>query len=241
MTALLLTCVMGQIALPFTGTAVIQPRFPAEAILHTTMCGTTIGIVPESLIKEPAYRTETYTAYVSTCGMGCCIAPVAKQRRVPVDPETINDPTPLAEIEDALTQIQLTKSDVLYDLGCGDGRVCVLASSIHGCRAVGLDQRAAAVSLSQRNAELNDEERYLRFYERDVFRSDLKDATVVFVYLDKSLMPQVADLLKLNPQITRAISYQHAWPSGGRQVGDFHVWTRQERVATKPQPSRGRS
>jgi hypothetical protein len=121
MTALLLTCIIGQVALPYTGPVVIEPTFPADAVLHTTECGKTIGIVPEPPVSQPAYRTESYTAYVSTCGMGCCIAPITKQRRVPVGETTVNAPTPLAEIEEALRHIQLSKSDVLYDLGSGDG------------------------------------------------------------------------------------------------------------------------
>jgi SAM-dependent methyltransferase len=241
MTALLLTCIIGQVALPYTGPVVIEPTFPADAVLHTTECGKTIGIVPEPPASQPAYRTESYTAYVSTCGMGCCVAPVTKQRRVPVGEKTVNDPTPLAEIEEALIQIDLTKDDVLYDLGSGDGRVCIMAATIHGCRAVGLDQRPEAIELSKGNARLNGVEELLRFYERDVFASNLEDATVVFVYLDQSLMGDVAEVLRRYPNISKAISYQHAWPRGGRKVGDFHIWRKQERVAAKPIISRGRS
>ena len=201
-----------------------EPAFPAAAILHKTECGKTIGIVPEPLQE----RTVMVTIH-GTCGMWCNCPRQWQEPRKIAD----NKRTPLAKIEEALSQIDLSKDDVLFDLGCGDGRVAVMAASVHGCRAVGLDNRPAAVSLSQRNAELNDVGSLLRFYERDVFRADLKDATVVFVYLDKSMMPQVADLLKLYPQITRAISYQHAWPRGGKKVGEFYIWKPQPKLVAK--------
>jgi SAM-dependent methyltransferase len=209
--------------------AVLSAPPPAE--VHLCDNFQTVIIQPEKVVEGTTYRSESTTEYVSSCGMGCCLVPVKRNRRVPVK-STVNHPTPLAEIEQALAQINLTQGDVLYDLGCGDGRVCVMAVKAFGAKAVGIDRRQKAIDLAQQNVDLNRCSESIKLFPYNLFDCEWTRPTVVYCYLDASLMQRVQRLIEQHPGIRAAVSYKHPWPSGGQQVGDFYVWERQERRRT---------
>jgi SAM-dependent methyltransferase len=87
---------------------------------------------------------------------------------------------------------------VLYDLGCGDGRVAVMAARRHGCRAVGVDIDPRRVRAARERAAREGVAERVRIEEGDLFEVDLRRATVVFLYLSSSynarLRPQLAAL-----------------------------------------------
>lgn len=207
-------------ALAWTGR--FEPLPPREGIRQRLSSGERIWIVPEKPIKG----TESYIAgEYSTCGMGCCLAPIVKTRTL-----IVNGPTPLDQIEAGLGSLDLTSQDVVFDLGCGDGRACILAAARWGCRAVGLDNRPAAVELARRNAEANGVAHLTRFYERDLFRTNLEDATVVFAHLSCDAITRLEGILPRH--IRGAVSYDHPWQDGRRAAADkFYVWRSPTRTA----------
>jgi len=223
MTAALLLTILGiaapPIAEPYSGPielAAPAPRFPGEAIQYDLANGQRIGIVPE----KPRYGNVTATRMVSSRGMGCCLVPVTTTRTI-----LVNHPTPLPEIQTALKAAGVSQDDVLYDLGSGDGRVCILAAKEHGCFAVGLDKRPEAVKLSNENAKLNDVEDLCSFYAFPIKGQRLAHATVVYCYLEPSTLAQVVKQVPDN--VRAAISYKHPWPGGrGQKVGGFYIWKR---------------
>ena len=196
----------------------------AGAIRYTTAGGETVSIVPEPPIVEDVAET----VMVSMCGMGCCLAPRTVRRRV-----TINGPTPFEQIETGLALLELDADSILYDLGSGDGRVCVLASKLYGCRSVGLDLRSAAVELAKRNAKANGVEHLTRFYTADADAANLEQATALYAHLPKSAAPILARALDRFRQIRYAASYQHAPPGARwRKIGAFFL--RSPRAPGKP-------
>ena len=98
-------------------------------------------------------------------------------------------------VVDKMVEIaQLTEDDLVYDLGCGDGRIIVTAALKSGCQGVGIDIDPVRVAEANKNVELHDVARIVSIKEQDVFKVDLSEADVVMMYL-LPLMVQ-----KLTPQ-----------------------------------------
>jgi len=106
-------------------------------------------------------------------------------------------PTPVEAVEAMLKLAEVTESDIVYDLGCGDGRVLVFASKLYGCRSVGIDIDPECVAAATRSVNANCLWDLARVYEGDILEMDFGRATVVTLYL----MPNL--LVKLKPQLDK--------------------------------------
>jgi SAM-dependent methyltransferase len=110
-------------------------------------------------------------------------------------PEVLFIPTPDDIVIRMLELANVKKDDVVYDLGCGDGRILVSAVQKFGCRAVGYDIDPRRVSDSRDNLKKNGVEERARVEEKDLFLVDLRPATVVTLYLSPKynvrLIPQL--------------------------------------------------
>lgn len=117
-------------------------------------------------------------------------------------------PTPYEVIEDMLRFADLKKGDVLYDLGCGDGRIVIEAARRAGIRAVGIDLDPERIRESRENARIAGVDNLVEFRQANIFEADFSEATVVTMYLlpDVNLRLRPA-ILKLKPG-TRVISHQ---------------------------------
>ena len=71
-------------------------------------------------------------------------------------PDILFVPTPQEVVDKMLELAEVTKDDLIYDLGCGDGRIVVTAAKKYGCRGVGYDIDPKRVIESQENVEKND-------------------------------------------------------------------------------------
>jgi uncharacterized protein (TIGR03000 family) len=114
------------------------------------------------------------------------------------EPDVIFVPTPNAVVEKMLELAQVKKEDVVYDLGCGDGRIVVTAAKKYGCKGVGYDIDPQRVKESLENVEKNKVKELVTIKKADIFTQDLTPANVVTLYLLPSLnvklMPQLAKL-----------------------------------------------
>lgn len=123
--------------------------------------------------------------------------------------------TPYEVVDEMLRMARVGPGDVLYDLGCGDGRIVVGAAQRYGTRGVGIDidpRRVAEATAAARSAGVADR---VRFLQQDLFATDFSEATVVTLYLfpelNARLMPK---LLSLKPG-TRIVSHDFGigdWP-----------------------------
>jgi len=91
--------------------------------------------------------------------------------------------TPLAVAEKMLELAQVDEDDVVYDLGCGDGRIVILAAQKFGARGVGIDFNPKRIEESLQGAIEAGVEDRTEFRMGDVLKADFSDATVVTVYL----------------------------------------------------------
>ena len=109
-------------------------------------------------------------------------------------------PTPHDVVDKMLELAKVTKTDVVYDLGCGDGRIVVSAAKKHGCRGVGFDINPVRVKESQDNVDKNKVQELVTIKEADIFMEDLSKASVVTLYLLPRLNVQlIPQLEKLKP------------------------------------------
>ena len=92
-------------------------------------------------------------------------------------------PTPPEVVDAMLSLAEVTATDVLYDLGSGDGRIVIRAAQRYGTRGVGIDidpQRVQQATEQAQQAGVSDR---VTFRQQDLFESDFSQATVVFLYL----------------------------------------------------------
>lgn len=104
-------------------------------------------------------------------------------------------PTPPHIVDLMLALADVKESDVVYDLGCGDGRIVVAAAEKYGCKAVGFDIDPACVREARANVANSNLEDLVTIEERDIFDLDLSEADVVTLFLlfslNERLLPQL--------------------------------------------------
>jgi SAM-dependent methyltransferase len=91
--------------------------------------------------------------------------------------------TPHAIVDEMVRLADVKASDVVYDLGCGDGRLVIAAVKKTGCRGVGIDIDPERIKESRANARAAGVQDRVRFVEQNFFASDIREATVMLIYL----------------------------------------------------------
>ena len=125
-------------------------------------------------------------------------------------PDVPYEPTPHNVVAQMLRLAQVREGDVVYDLGCGDGRIVIAAVRERGTRGVCVDIDPQRIRESRANAAAAAVAERIRFLEQDLFTTEIREATVVMLFL----WPEVN--LKLRPKLwrelrpgTRVVSYVH--------------------------------
>jgi cyclopropane fatty-acyl-phospholipid synthase-like methyltransferase len=151
------------------------------------------GITPDKVISlKPSDSDWEHTVYLWT-------APIQKEQELR-DPDVIFVPTPQNVVDKMLEMAQVKKTDLLYDLGCGDGRIVVTAAKEFGCKAVGYDIDPQRIKESKENVEKNNVGDLVTIKQEDIFTLDLSDADVITLYLLPSLnVKLIPQLEKLKP------------------------------------------
>lgn len=127
-------------------------------------------------------------------------APAAKKAKPSREPDIVYVPTPHDVVSEMLELAKVKRSDLVYDLGCGDGRIVVTAAKKFGCRAVGYDIDPQRVEDSRKNVKKNKVGDLVKIEQEDVFTLDLSPANVVTLYLLPSLnVKLIPQLEKLKP------------------------------------------
>jgi SAM-dependent methyltransferase len=141
------------------------------------------------------------------------------------------------ELVDGMLKLaKVGKDDMVYDLGCGDGRIVIAAAKNHGAKGIGIDLNPKRIAEAREAAKAAGVEDRVRFETGDIFKDDFSDATVVALYLpddlNRRLRPQLWRQLKVG---TRVVSNESdmgkEWlPEKTEYIGGkpIHYWTIRE-------------
>ena len=139
------------------------------------------------------------------------------------EPDVVYVPTPQEVVDEMLKLAKVTKDDVIYDLGSGDGRIPITAAQKYGARGVGIDINPERIREAKANLQKAGVGNRVKFLQQDLFQTDISDATVVTLYLLPSLNVKLRPtLFKLKPG-TRVVSHDF-------DMGD---WKPERTVKTK--------
>lgn len=136
----------------------------------------------------------------------------------PRSPEVRFEPTPMEVVQAMLSLAEVRAGDVVFDLGCGDGRIVIAAARIEGVRGVCVDIDPQRIAEARRNAAAAGVEERVRFLRQDLRETDLREATVVMLFLSHGLN------LELRPRLRSELA------PGARIVSHWHGmgdWTPQ--------------
>lgn len=113
-------------------------------------------------------------------------------------PDVVYVGTPYDVVSKMLQMAKVKKDDLVYDLGCGDARILILAAQKFGCRAIGYDIDPEMVRISRENVAKNHVEDLVKIVQADIFTLDLREADVIPMYLlpemNQKLIPQLEKL-----------------------------------------------
>lgn len=130
--------------------------------------------------------------------------------------------TPMVVVEKMLRMAEVGKSDVVYDLGCGDGRIVIAAAEKFGARGVGIDLDPQRIAESKAGARRAGVEHLVRFLNADIAEVDLSEATAVTLYLltesNALLRPQLERQLKPG---TFVVSHNYEMPGWEEKEAGF--------------------
>jgi hypothetical protein len=139
-------------------------------------------------------RSQTASAFAAVLALGL-VPPVVGGQQPKRTPDVQFVPTPFDVVAAMLSVARVTKNDRLFDLGSGDGRIVIAAAKQFGTRGVGIDIDPQRIIESRKNADTAGVTRLVEFRNADLFETDLRDATVVTLYLLPALN------VKLRPKL----------------------------------------
>ena len=165
------------------------------------------------------------------------LAPLRAQQAPARRPDVRYEPSTPEQVQEMLRLAAVKKSDIVYDLGSGDGRIVIAAAKQYGAHGVGIDIDPQRTGEAEANAKAAGVTGLVTFRTDDLFEADVRQATVVMLYLwpwiNLKLRPKL--LKELKPG-TRIVSHYHDmgdWPPEKKIQVDGHwifLWT----VPAKP-------
>ncbi|MEJ5369083.1 MAG: methyltransferase domain-containing protein [Bryobacteraceae bacterium] len=144
-----------------------------------------------------------------------CAAPAALAQYDEFGGDVPYVPTPPPIVEAMLKLGQIQPSDFVIDLGCGDGRIVVMAAEKFGARGMGVDLNPQRIAEAKENARKAGVEDRVEFVEKNLFEADVSKATLVTLYL----LPDVN--LRLRPKLLRELRTGARIVSHSFDMGDW--------------------
>ena len=180
--------------------------FTAEKIVNRPICG---------MRKRRAARLQTLlcaiTLAVSVAGIGFGGQAAPAQGRGSLRPPDVHyEPTAPDVVQVMLRLADVKAGEMVYDLGCGDGRIVIAAVREFGARGVCVDIDPRRIAESRENARVAGVADRIRFLNQDLLEADVSEAAVVMLFLSPALN------LKVRPKLLRELK------PGARVVSHWH-------------------
>jgi precorrin-6B methylase 2 len=156
------------------------------------------------------------------------------------EPDVVFVPTPQEVVDKMLEVAKVTKKDIVYDLGCGDGRIVCTAARKYGCKAFGFDIDPERIKDSEKTKGKLDKDvqKLVTIKKQDIFKLDLSEANVVTLYLlpdlNVKLIPQLKKLKAGSRVVSHAFDMKGVTPDKGYPIKvktkdglehDVYLWT----------------
>ncbi|MFI5177046.1 MAG: class I SAM-dependent methyltransferase [Vicinamibacterales bacterium] len=182
----------------------------------------------------------------AVCLLWSVTLPAVAQRSAPTvaplhPPDVIFLPSADEVVQAMLKLAKVTRRDVVYDLGCGDGKIVIAAARQFGARGVGIDIDPARVDEARANARTAGVADQVTFFLGDIFDETIpiRDATVVTLYLlpslNQKLRPRLwSELAPGTRVVSNSFDMGRDWPADRTEhVGNFtiYLWTVPKRAA----------
>ncbi len=157
------------------------------------------------------------TKLVLAAALVVCLLPGAAgaQQAKLREPDVIYVPTPQEVVDAMLKLAGVHSGDVVYDLGCGDGRMVVTAAKRYGVRGVGIDINPVRVQEALENVKQNGVGNLVTIKNEDLFEANISEASVVTLYLLTSLN------IKLRPKLWKELKPGTRIVSHSFDMGDW--------------------
>ncbi len=172
----------------------------------------------------------TFRFSAIACLLVMAAVPVAAQQDELVDVPYV--PTPPQVVEAMLKLARVSASDLVLDLGCGDGRIVVAAAEKFKARGTGVDKNPERIREAKENAAKAGVSARVKFIEQDLFQADVREATVVTLYLlpdvNLKLRPKLLEDLKPGSRIVSHSFDMGDWKPEKTEVVDgrtIYLWT----------------
>ncbi len=191
-------------------------------------------------------RLHPATARSRVAAFVLCVSIATAQSSQPRrEPDVPYVPTTEEAVQAMLKLANVQKTDIVYDLGCGDGRIVIAAAKTYGARGVGIDIDPERIREAKENARKAGVEKLVRFEENDLFQADFREATVVSLFLLPSinlrLRPKLLQDLKPGTRVVSNTFDMGDWkPDKEESLGGldvdvylsrrFYLWTIPERT-----------
>jgi precorrin-6B methylase 2 len=159
------------------------------------------------------YRKSTVCAGFALLVLGVSLAAAQSERTRQFDVPYV--PTTAEAVQAVLKLADVKKADIVYDLGCGDGRIVIAAAKTYSARGVGIDIDPDRIRKAKENARKAGVENLVRFEENDPFQANFREATVVTLFL----LPSVN--LKLRPKLLQDLKPGTRVVSNTFDLGDW--------------------
>lgn len=161
--------------------------------------------------KPVGLRAQVFALIAAACLVGAAWAqPSATSSETLRPPDVPYQPTNMEVVQVMLQLAGVKAGDLVYDLGCGDGRIVIAAVHDRGARGVCVDIDPKRIAEARENARAVGVADRIRFLTQDLFQTDIREATAVMLFL----WPEVN--LALRPKLLRELE------SGARVVSHMH-------------------
>lgn len=168
-------------------------------------------------IRNIGLTTAAAVVAVALTSVLATTAPIAAQQAPRLrEPDVIYVPTPQEVVDAMLEMAKVGATDIVYDLGSGDGRIPITAAQKYGARAIGIDINPQRIKEANENLAKANVGNKVTFLNQDLFETDFSDATVVTLYLlprlNLQLMPKLKSLKKGTRIVSHSFHMGDEWP-----------------------------
>jgi len=151
--------------------------------------------------------------YAQFASAGQNVPPEAQEPRTNMrGPDVVFVGTPYDLVSTMLQMADIKKTDTIYDLGCGDGRILVLAAQKYGVQGTGYDIDPDRIIESRQNVSKNNVQDLVKIIQADIFTLDLEKADVMPLYLHPDMMSKLVPQVEKMKPGSRIVCHEYGFP-----------------------------